>query len=138
MRVLFVEDDSEERYLWCRSLTEHREPEFQVVEALNLQHALLLVQMADLDAIVLDLGLPDSASEMEGLDRLTAAAPHLHIVVLTGEYEHDAIAVESAQHGAEDCLFKNEDGPERLARAVQCAILRHRWRVKRSHEVGRP
>ena len=134
LRVLFVEDDAHERYLWTRGLGEHRDPAFQVVEALNLQHAQLLVQMADLDAIVLDLGLPDAASEMEALRRLAEAAPHVPIVVLTGEFDHDAIAVQAAAEGAEDCLFKNEDGPARLARSIRCAVLRRAKRVQATHE----
>lgn len=134
LRVLFVEDDAHERYLWTRGLGEHRHPSFQVVEALNLQHAQLLVQMADLDAIVLDLGLPDAASEMEALRRLAEAAPHIPIVVLTGEFDHDAIAVQAAAEGAEDCLFKNEDGPARLARSIRCAVLRRSRRVPATHE----
>lgn len=136
LRVLFVEDDAHERYLWTQGLKEQTRPTFQIVEALNLQHAQLLVQMADLDAIVLDLGLPDAASEMEGLRRLADAAPHIPIVVLTGEFDHDSIAVQAAAEGAEDCLFKNEDGPARLARSIRCAVLRNGKRIPDEHEAS--
>ena len=75
-----------------------------------------------LDAVLLDLGLPDT-SELEGLRALRSAAPHAAIIVLTGRSDLK-IATEALNNGASDYLEKAEIEPRTLLRAIRYAIER--------------
>ena len=74
------------------------------------------------DAILLDLSLPDS----QGLDTIIcmcAVAPLLPIIVLTGQ-EDEELALEALRCGAQDYLVKGEDDGWTLARAIRLARAR--------------
>lgn len=87
-----------------------------------------------LDAVLLDLGLPDS----EGIDTVRAfhiAAPRIPIVVLSGQ--HDVkVAVEAMRHGAQDYLLKSAGDAANLARALRLAIERKRLQDVEQMLVG--
>ena len=72
------------------------------------------------DAVLLDLGLPDSQG-LDTLRRLAAAAGDLPIIVLTGQDDR-ALAVKALQQGARDFLVKDGLGPDNLNRAVAAAV----------------
>src|SRR5665213_1317700 len=75
-----------------------------------------------LDAILLDLGLPDALG-LEGLRTLRSAAPHAAIIVLTGLCDLK-IATGALKNGASDYLEKAEILPGTLLRAIRYAIER--------------
>ncbi|HTJ56723.1 MAG TPA: EAL domain-containing protein [Devosiaceae bacterium] len=84
--------------------------------------ALLTAEDAQIDAIILDLGLPD-ASGFEGLRRLRNANPAVPIVVLTGQPDL-SMAIAALKRGANDYLEKGEIQPKALWRAIRYAIER--------------
>ena len=90
----------------------------------ELSQALSRLTQGGIDAVLLDLDLPDSRG-MVTFERTYAFAPDVPIVVLTAE-EDEEVAVSTVQGGAQDYLVKNEVGPAVLARAVRHAIERHR------------
>src|SRR5262249_3903409 len=75
-----------------------------------------------IDAVVLDLDLPDSLG-LDGLKAMRAAAAHVPIVVLTGLSDLK-FAGEALQHGAGDYLDKGEIQPRSLLRSTRYAIER--------------
>jgi DNA-binding response OmpR family regulator len=101
-RILIVDDDSALR----QSLTEQLElnQEFVTVECETAAQALEIAKHERLDAILLDVGLPD----MDGRElcrRLRDAAVQVPIVMLTGA-DSDADAVLGLDAGADDYVTK--------------------------------
>lgn len=124
-RLLLVEDSPGDADLTCDLLAEGCDvAAFSVVRVPRLSEALDLLRHERVQAVVLDLRLPD-AEGLEGLDRLRQAAPDLPVVVLTGLAD-EAVAVESLQRGAQDFVVKGHLAPSVFARTVRNAIERHR------------
>ena len=119
-RVFVVEDDASLRETLRQALAAegHR-----VETAGDAASALALIERVSVDAIVLDLGLPD----MDGLDvlaRLAALDDHPAVVVLTGRDDIETI-VEAMRRGAENFLIKPVDLPT-LTLAVANALEKYR------------
>ena len=130
--VLLVEDDARQSDA-LKSLFEGSSPDTAVIVASTLQAA-LEHDRAALDAVLLDLALPDSS----GLDTLTAAlarfAP-VPVIVLTGQADAEtgerAIAL-----GAEDYLEKVKVPPAAIRRVVRMAIRRYAERLAAIQREG--
>ena len=124
LRVLIVEDSPTDAALLQAALTEWGgQLEIDHVECME-QAEQRLKQGAPVDVVLLDLGLPDSTG-LVTLERATAAAPRLPILVLTGR-EDDATGVEAVRKGAQDYLTKGQTTPRMLVRAIQHATERKR------------
>lgn len=127
--TLVVEDNEADAYLVKKmldqaSLTSSSLGRFLAESAASLQAALEHLAVTTVDAILLDLGLPDS----QGLDTLRAvreAAPSASIVVLTGTTELE-LGLKALGLGAQDFLPKDELGPSVVARTLRYAIERRR------------
>jgi diguanylate cyclase (GGDEF)-like protein len=76
------------------------------------------------DCVLLDLSLPD-ARGLDGLERVQAIAPHMPVVVLSGDSDQ-RIAIDAVSSGAQDYLVKRDTRAALLARAIRYAIERKR------------
>ena len=74
------------------------------------------------DVLLLDLSLPDSTGR-DTFVRARAEAPHLPIVVLTGQAD-EAVGLEAVRHGIQDYLIKGQAYGRQTARAIRYAIER--------------
>ncbi len=90
----------------------------------ELGQALSRLSQGGIDAVLLDLDLPDSTG-MVTFERTYAFATDVPIIVLT-DTSDEAVGVSTVQGGAQDFLVKDEIIPAVLARAVRHAIERHR------------
>lgn len=132
LRVLLVEDDGPQARL--------------IVERLRADDGVRVARVCDslleaasvvgqgFDAVLLDLGLPDS----EGIDTVVAlhhAAPRLPIVVLSGQTDV-ALAIEAMRHGAQDYVVKATADARLLGRALRLAIERKRLQDTEQMLVG--
>jgi len=91
---------------------------------------------ADIDVILLDLGLPDSTG-LETLATVVDETEFTPIIVLTGLDDRD-LGIRSIQIGAQDYLVKNEVTGELLIHAIQYAIERNqreRERVRHREQL---
>lgn len=121
MRVLIVEDNPADARLVQEYLSENgSHPEIRT--ASRLTDALEIAGGAALDAILLDLSLPD-AHGVEAVRRMQAAAPRVPIVILSG-LEDEALAAEAVAAGAQDYLMKSHVDEAALRRALRYAIER--------------
>jgi DNA-binding NarL/FixJ family response regulator len=122
LHVLLVEDNPGDADLLRESLSQVN-GRVEIIHVDTLVRAVHhLKQASAIDAVLLDLGLPDS----NGLGTLTKAdfaAPHLPILVLTG-IEDESLAIESVRHGAQDYLVKGQIKPNMLLRSIYHAIER--------------
>lgn len=124
IRVLLVEDEPGQAYLFQHMLIEIRSPLFKVTWVEELQAGLDILAASSIDVIALDLSLPDSVGE-KTFSRLHGLFPKLPVVVLTG-LDDDATGLSIVQAGAQDYLVKGQVNGPLLARALRYAIERKR------------
>ena len=141
LRVLVIEDNSGDVRLIRAMLAEASELENtnpisvtpDVVD--RLSSALERIKTATFDAVLLDLGLPDTEG-IGGVLTLAAAAPELPIIVMSGR-EDGEIALRAVHEGAQDYLVKGRVDSELLRRAIGYAIERKRVEVERLNLLAR-
>jgi CheY-like chemotaxis protein len=124
LRVLLVEDNAADAALLEMSLRESAYGKFQVTPARRLSDAVKLLSANAFDAILLDLGLPDSQG-VGTLQRTLQSAGTVPIIVLTG-LSDDQSAILAMQKGAQDYLVKSQVQAGLVSRAVRYVIERTR------------
>jgi len=124
LKVLIVAAHREYVEQLREELSEGRTGDIDLEWAEELSEALGRLTRGGIDAVLLDLDLPDSQG-MVTFDRMYAFAPDVPIVVLTGTNDEN-LAVSTVQGGAQDYLVHGEVQPAMLIRSVRYAIERHR------------
>lgn len=141
LRTLLVEDNRSEAALVGRLLTMAKTPRFDVITAHRLQDAVDILDERRMDLVILDLGLPDVSSELEGVQSLHERHPDVPVVVLTGVQEDEQLRRQTLDAGAVQCLFKEGINPERLHDSLAQAVHRSRraWAetLRLAEAVGR-
>lgn len=122
IRLLLVEDSTEDAKLVTRQLSRCANPVFATTLVRSLSEALAHAPRGEHDIVLLDLSLADSMG-VSALHELVLAAPHTPIVVLTGADELSS-AVHAIRHGAQDYLVKSDTNAGQLARSIRMAIER--------------
>jgi signal transduction histidine kinase len=122
--VLLVEDNPGDARLIRESLMDLTGNMFDLETADRLATALLRLSAGGIDAILLDLALPDSKGR-ETFSKAKAQAPTVPIIVLTGLGD-EALALKMVQEGAQDYVTKIDLNGNVLSRAIRYAIERQR------------
>ena len=120
--ILLVEDNIGDRRLICELLSEAKGVTFNLKCADRLQAGLEQLNKGGVDAVLLDLGLPDSQG-LETLSKTYAQAPKIPIVVLTG-IDDELLGTQAVNRGAQDYLMKGQVDGNLLVRALRYAIER--------------
>jgi serine phosphatase RsbU (regulator of sigma subunit) len=120
-RLLLVEDDDGDALL-VREMVADGLPGALVERVSTLADALRRV--GDARCVLLDAGLPD-ADGTSGVETLTAAAPDVAVVMLTGA-DSEKLGVASVMAGAQDYLVKGRVDDQVLVRSIRYAIERQR------------
>lgn len=123
MKILIVEDNPSDRELLTFALQDHFKTEAKFREARTLQEADSYLKHGQVDCIILDLGLPDSA----GLDtflRLYVSYPHIPIVIMS-QNSSVKLATELIKAGAEDFILKDYTNTTAIFRRVLFAVERN-------------
>ena len=124
MKVLLIENQPSDAELARQLLLKGPHPcDVEWVETLGL--GLERLKKGGIDVILLDLGLSDSQG-LDSVRRMQAQAPRVPVVVLTGSYEQELLAVEALQEGAQDYLMKDGLDGKLLSRSIRYAIERKR------------
>ncbi|MDQ3816020.1 MAG: response regulator, partial [Armatimonadota bacterium] len=124
IQVLLIEDNPTDVLLIEETLSAVTSAQFEVTHVERLGAALERLGEQRFDAVLLDLGLPDSQG-LETFDKLHRQYPQIPIVVLTG-LDDETVAVQAVQAGAQDFLVKGQVDSHALARAIRHAIERQR------------
>jgi PAS domain S-box-containing protein len=122
LNILLVEDSETDARLLRETLLLDVRSDFQINHAGSLQQAIDHLRNNHIDAVLLDLTLPDS----EGLGtvmRLKGAHPEMPIVVLTG-VDDENVGVEAVRTGVQDYLVKGRADGRLISRAIRYAIER--------------
>ena len=114
--VLLFEDNP----IHARLLQNLLKPEFAVEAVDNLAAGLARLEAGGIDAILLDLVLPDS-QELATFERVRATVPNIPVLVLTG-LDDEVLAEEAVAAGARDYLIKTQINGESLARSIREAV----------------
>ncbi len=126
-QILLIEDNYADILLLREALEQDALVSFRVTTTDRLKTGLKFLQENDFDAILLDLGLPDS----QGLDtfiRLHKESPDIPIVILSGLTDED-LALQAIQFGAQDYLVKRQEAWETAARTIRYAMERQRSQI---------
>ncbi len=152
IKILLVEDSASDADLLRESLQQASKARFEFVHVDHLNDAITRLRNQKFDVALADLSLPDS----KGADtyrRLRAAAPHLPIVVLTGN-DDENLGVEAVRETVQDYLVKGHADGRQIVRSIRYAIerkqteealraareeleLRVRWRTADLHKANK-
>ena len=124
MRILLVEDNTNDELLLREMLNASEHLRFTLVVAMRVSEARARMAAEEFDVILCDLSLPD-ARGLDAVETLRAMVPAPPIVVLTG-LQDEATAIAAIQAGAQDYLVKDTTGAELLVRTLRYACERAR------------
>ncbi|HSR41261.1 MAG TPA: response regulator, partial [Longimicrobiales bacterium] len=134
LNILLVEDNDADIALVRKLLLEGFSTSPIVLVRRSLSGAIIALRENVFDAVILDLGLPDSWG-IRSLERLRKTEDHVPIVVLTA-LDDDEVGREAIAAGADDYLLKDERSSALLARSIRYSIERTsiRRRMRKSEE----
>lgn len=120
--VLLIEDNRGDARLLQEMIRERQVQTIELLHVVSMRAAESYLAEHSVDAVVLDLGLPDSQG-LGALKRVQAFAPRVPLIVLTG-LDDEKMAIEALQEGAQDYLIKGQIEAQGLLRAIRYAITR--------------
>ncbi|CAE6802934.1 MAG: response regulator [Nitrospira sp.] len=124
MHVLLIEDNEDDAELIRTALCEQASHDISLDWADRLETGLSKLMGGPVDAVLVDLSLPDSHG-LETLDRVRPQAGEAAVIVLTG-LDNELVAEKSLLRGAQDYLVKGRLTGDALRRAIRYAMGRHR------------
>jgi len=124
LTILLIEDNEEHAKLISRYLARAAQVRVDLLRETTLKGGLERLAAGAVDAILLDLRLPDSELH-KTLPKVLAASRNLPVVVLSS-LEDTAFALETVHQGAQDYLCKAHLSSELLIRSILNAIERKR------------
>ena len=125
--VLLIEDNLGDCDLIRAMLSEIPENRIALQCAHTLASALDILDTLAVDAMLLDLGLPDSLG-LDGYFCLRSRFAAVPVIVLTG-LDDEELAVEALKEGAQDYLVKGQIDGNLLLRSLRYAIERKKSQV---------
>jgi diguanylate cyclase (GGDEF)-like protein len=128
LNVLLIEDSASDAALLSSYMEDTASESFAIIQATTIADALPLLVEKQVDAVMLDLFLPDTI-DLNGLYSIQAIVPNVPVIILTGR-DDDKLANKAVAHGAQDYLVKDIVDARALYRSLHYAIQRKR------HEKG--
>lgn len=135
IRLLVVEDSPSDMELVSSMFSSSPNGKFDIQHADRLSTAMTTLESGEFDAILLDLGLPDSQG-INTFVQLHQHAPDVPILVLTS-LEDDASGEKAMRKGAEDFLTKRQMQSDMLKNSVKFAVVRSNVRHQREEQKQR-
>jgi diguanylate cyclase (GGDEF)-like protein len=126
-----VEDNPGDVLLIQEMLRSSGETRIEILSTNRISLAEEILQKTTVDAVLLDLGLPD-VNGLETLRKLRTVHEHLPIVILTSQ-EDEQLAVTALQIGAQDFLVKGTIDSHLLTRSLFYAIKRKEMDSRLQH-----
>ncbi|MES2663667.1 MAG: EAL domain-containing protein [Pseudomonadota bacterium] len=121
-KVLIISNNLTETEILKRVLSTARDGPFKIRHATSLKQGLVKISVEKIDAILVDLSLPDSQG-LNTLDQIFAANPHIPIMTLTS-LENESLSVEAVKHGAQGYLIEGFFGNNLVPQALRSVIQR--------------
>ena len=124
LRVLLIDSDDGDASRSEAGLRQRLGDRVHVTRAQSLAQSIRELMEMTFDAVVVELGVPDS-NGIATLAGVRGAAPTVPVVVYTRELD-DATAIRALRAGAHECLAKGDIPAHALARTLGFAIERQR------------
>jgi two-component system cell cycle response regulator len=124
MKILLIEDSSADAKLIGEMLKDVSFPTPDLVHASRLSAGLKRISEERFDALLVDLGLPDSKG-IDTLKKVLVQAPEIPIIVMTGLAD-EVTGIQALHVGAQDYLVKGSVNGDLLIRSIRYAIERKR------------
>jgi len=128
-KLLLVEDNPGDADLARERLNSFPDYAFEITLVTRLSEAIAALEITPVDAVILDLNLPDSTG-INTLKRLREIRKEMAIIVLSGAND-EALRREALREGAQEFLSKNEPASRLVARSFLYALERHRIEEQR-------
>lgn len=125
--LLLIEDNRGDADLIRHMLVDTRLISLQLLWVDTLARGLSELAANSVDAILLDLNLPDS-SGLGTFQQICSVVPQIPVVVLTG-FDDDQVAAQTLRAGAEDYLIKGHIDSQLLGRSIRYAIERKQFKL---------
>lgn len=133
MTILLIEDNPGDVRLLQEVLSDVQDFSYTLENAGCLADGLTRLVRGGIDALLLDLSLPDSQG-MATFIEAYGHAPHIPIIILSG-LDDEGLARKAVQKGAQDYLVKGYVSGILLFRSIQYAIERKRAATHVMHEA---
>jgi sigma-B regulation protein RsbU (phosphoserine phosphatase) len=124
LKVLLIEHDPGFARAIGEMLGQARDFPADLRASPNLNDGLSVLTKNRFDVVVLDVCVPDGAG-LASVSLIKAEAPTMPVIV-AGDTDNEAVAVEAVHAGAQDYLVKSQLTPGWLERSIRYAIERHR------------
>jgi DNA-binding response OmpR family regulator len=124
MTILVIEDNLADVRVLQELLEENGYHDVLVKWAESLNGGMERLRLGGLDAVLLDMNLPDSRG-LNSFLTLHEQFPNIPIVILTGEHDEE-LAAQTVRAGAQDYLPKFPVNVDLVVRSVRYSIERHR------------
>ncbi len=124
LEILLIEDNLPDAEYLSELLSEERNPVISIMHAGRLSEGLSYLDGKRFDAVLLDLGLPDSQG-MQTLLRARKQNAHVPIIILTGLSDEE-FAVKAIHSGADEYLIKAQIDRTLLVRTIRYTMERKR------------
>ena len=123
-QILLIEDNPADIRFIQALVADVKSSNLDLIFANRLSDGLDRIKSRDIDAILLDLSLPDSQG-LKTFSLLRSRAQNIPILLLTGLPDEE-LAIQAVREGAQDYLVKDQVDGNLLVRAVNYAIERQR------------
>jgi signal transduction histidine kinase len=120
--LLLVEDTGSTAHAIRAHLQRSKSPRFVVKHAADLKSAIAQVKDGGIQAILTDLGLPDSDG-LSTFDQIHQVAPDVPTVIMSANQD-DSIVYEAVRKGAQDFIYKDDFNSRLLIKTIRYAIER--------------
>lgn len=124
LKLLLLEDNTGDAFLFKFYLGESTNPVFQVSHAETLKEALNLLAQEKFDIIVSDMNLPDSTG-VDTIKTILQKYPGNMLIVLTGLTDEE-VGLETVRYGAQDFLVKGKFDGKVLISSIMFAFERYK------------
>ena len=124
IRILLVEDTPEDAVLMGALLEKPRSNAFHIETVEDLAQGLERLSKGGIDAVLLDLNLPDSRG-LETFEKVQNQHPTVPVLILTA-LQDESLADQAIRMGAQDYLVKGHVDSSLLVRAIRYSIERKR------------
>jgi PAS domain S-box-containing protein len=131
IQVLLIEDNPGDAYIVRSQLKDAYFNTYELHHCTSLQEGLSFLARNFVEAVMLDLGLPDT-SELQGLKQIAKLYPDLCTVVISGNKDQ-TIARYAIHNGAQDYLTKGKFDAELLDKTLTFAMERKRKESALAH-----
>jgi len=133
--ILLIDDNPGDVELASIMLTGSKGTAFHLEARDRLVAGLERLTKGGIDALLLDLGLPDSQG-LKTFERVHAAAPELPVVVMSS-LDDEEVAMRAVEIGAQDYLIKGRLDSRSLSHAILFAVERQKRHVAAGASSGK-